>query len=762
MGSVMATAQLPQPVLNTVFPSGAAPGTTHVVSVQGSDLDEPVALLFADPRITGRPRPGAPNAFDVVVPADLTAGFVDVRFAGRFGVSNPRVFWVHHAPSGALATTNTTAASALRLAPGASAWGRVAAAGSAWFSLDATKGSRVIVRVTAPEIDSRLSPMIVASGPDGREWARVRRSGILDFVPLTDGPVRIQVLDAQFRGGDDSFFRIEHVVGPHVDLALPCVVQAGQTNRVTLLGRRLPGGIPSSMQGGDGIGLEHVLVNVVVPAPAASSQPWPVDQLRRAASASWTPWAWTWSTTNGPSNPVLLAVTTLPVAAQPLPEAHPSTSRAPVVVPVTPPVDVGGWFTSPSSGVSFEAKKGDTWWIDVSADRLGHIVDPLVIVQREESTRDQPSRWTDVTELPELDANPAAAELNASSRDAAGRFEAPQDGRYRVLVRDAFNPGPASARRPFRLTIRKPSPDLRAWAWAQPPPKSNNDDRRALVTTSILRRGGTVPVRVGIARLEGLDGPVEVAASGLPKGVAASRALIPAGQSSGMILLATAEDAPATSFTLSLKATATHGDRRIERPVASGGVQWAVADFNQEPIASRLHQALWVGIAPEHEPVSVVATGAEVLEAKAGSKLTVPVRIQRRYEFTGAFNLKPAGHPALDKAKDVAVPEKATNAVVEIALAEAALPEGEHVLWLQGQVAGKYRNQPEAVVAAQAALKTAKDAVAAATVTDKPKAEQRAKDAEAAFKSAEERAKPRDATVGVWSAPFRVRILPAK
>jgi hypothetical protein len=136
--------------------------------------------------------------------------------------------------------------------------------------------------------------------------------------------------------------------------------------------------------------------------------------------------------------------------------------------------------------------------------------------------------------------------------------------------------------------------------------------------------------------------------------------------------------------------------------------------------------------------------------------------IQRRYEYTAAFSLKPSGHPALEKAKEVSVPEKATNAVAEIVLSEAALPEGEHLLWLQGQAAGKYRNQPEAVAAAQASLKVAKDAVASATASDKPQAEERAKAAEAALKSAEERAKPRDVTLGVWSAPFRVRILPAK
>ena len=347
----------------------------------------------------------------------------------------------------------------------------------------------------------------------------------------------------------------------------------------------------------------------------------------------------------------------------------------------------------------FRSKKGDAWWIEAWADRHGQLADVVAIVQREEAVKDKPARWVDVTELPELDSNPASAELNVSSRDAAGRFEAPQDGKYRVLVRDAFNAGKDSGQRSFRLSIRKPSPDFRAWAWAQPPPKANNDDRRAHVTTPALRRGGTTPVRVAVARLEGFDGAVDVSASGLPPGVTAAPARIHAGQTSGTLLLTATDTAAPGAFILGLKASAVMASNRLERPVFGGGVQWAVADSNQDPILSRLHQAFHVGVAPEPEPVVVAAAG-DVFEAKAGGKLSIPLRVLRRFEFPAAFNLKPAGHPALDKAKEFSVPEKATNVMAEVSLADAALPEGEHVLWFQGQVGGKYRNQPEAVAVA--------------------------------------------------------------
>ena len=132
----------------------------------------------------------------------------------------------------------------------------------------------------------------------------------------------------------------------------------------------------------------------------------------------------------------------------------------------------------------------------------------------------------------------------------------------------------------------------------------------------------------------------------------------------------------------------------------------------------------------------------------------------RRGDFNAAFNLKLAGIPELDKLKETNVPEKATNVVVELSLAGVKLPEGMHTLWLQGTVAGKYRNQPEALAEAEAELIEAAKVVAGVSEADKPRAEQRRKTAEERKKAAEERAKPRDVTVLVFSEPMMLKINP--
>ena len=187
---------------------------------------------------------------------------------------------------------------------------------------------------------------------------------------------------------------------------------------------------------------------------------------------------------------------------------------------------------------------------------------------------------------------------------------------------------------------------------------------------------------------------------------------------------------------------------------AAVSVVWDVPDTNTDtPVSRPTHGVTVSVVANESAPVEVNPDAANPLRLTNGATVSIPLRIVRRGEFQGAFTLKAAGRPEWDKIKEVAVAEKATNATVELKLGDLKAPAGTHTLWFQGLVTGKYRNQPEAVAAAEADLKKAVDALAAAKPADKPAAEQRKKEAEAAKKSAEERAAPRDASVSVYSRP---------
>ena len=87
-----AAAQLPQARLDRLFPLGGACGTQVIVKVEGKDLDD-LTSLHLD-RTDIKVEKLKPDQFRLTIPADATAGTVEVRTVGRFGISGSRLFAV--------------------------------------------------------------------------------------------------------------------------------------------------------------------------------------------------------------------------------------------------------------------------------------------------------------------------------------------------------------------------------------------------------------------------------------------------------------------------------------------------------------------------------------------------------------------------------------------------------------------------------------------------------------------------------------------
>ena len=99
-------------------------------------------------------------------------------------------------------------------------------------------------------------------------------------------------------------------------------------------------------------------------------------------------------------------------------------------------------------------------------------------------------------------------------------FVAPQDGDYILHLKDVRDlEGPDFA---YRLTIRDAHVDYRLEA----DPENPN-----------IPSGGSIPVTVIADRLAGYEGPIEIEVRGLPTGVTAGQATIPAGQTSTVVVL---------------------------------------------------------------------------------------------------------------------------------------------------------------------------------------------------------------------------------
>lgn len=770
---------LPTARLNLVQPAVLRAGATVDMTIQGSELEYPAGLIFSVPGATAQLKSG--NVFSVKIPEGTPPVVADVRFSGRFGVSNPRGVEITDLPVVSIPSTNTSAATAFPLALDTAVFANTSANALDHYAVRLKKGQRVVVRILTRELDSRLEPVMSVFTESGRELTRARRA-FLDFTAPEEGGFVVKVQDALFRGGAESMYRLVVSTAPYVDFAMPNALRRGVTNRVTLCGRNLPGSKVGKRIGVDGRLLEELEVNVVAPALGELQ-----GSLPRRSSVFMEPFTWTYRGSNGWSNPLIFNLADAPGVAGP---------TTPGATAVDVPVEYGGQFMPRGalSGVQFGAKKGEAFWLEVFADRLGLHADATAVVQRQTDAKDAQGNptWTDVLELPELEANLGDRDFNTSSRDCAGRFEAPDNGTYRVWVRDLYNLGIASPRHPYQLTVRRETPDFRLAVAAVQPPRPKDDNREVHPITPVVRRGGTIVARVMVFR-RGYGGEIELVASGLPKGIKGATGRILAGQNSGLLFLTASEDAPNWTGMIQVTGRAKVGNTVVERPARAGSVVWHLPDWDQATVSSRPAAGLPLSVlGSEVSPVVISVAAGKALEAPVGGKLTIPLLVSRRGDYPAAFNLKPYGKPELDKAKDVSVAEKATNATVEINLAELKLPEGTHWLYVSGQCAGKYRKMPELADAAEGESKKAeKDAADAAAAAKKaadelaalkdPKpevksaAEKRSADAAAAAKVAEERkktaaqvakdaserAKPRDIVVPVVSAPFAVTITPA-
>src|SRR5260221_130581 len=238
-------------------------------------------------------------------------------------------------------------------------------------------------------------------------------------------------------------------------------------------------------------------------------------------------------------------------------------------------------------------------------------------------------------------------------------------------------------------------------------------------------------------RRDNFEGESQITAEGLPQGVTYPETKIEAGKNSTVLLLTAAEGSPPCSTwagPIQILGKASPGASGAGVPPANvpelirqahgATVVWNVGDYNTEPIQSRLtHEVVLAVSGAETAPISIATEDtnapAKVWEAKAGAKTRIPLRVTRHGDFSETLKLKAIGIAALDSMKEIEIDGKATNASVELDLAQYKVPPGTHTLYLQAQTKGKYRNNPEAAQAAEQSAKEAEKAASELTAAAK-------------------------------------------
>ncbi|MEI8378880.1 MAG: serine protease [Planctomycetota bacterium] len=467
---------------------------------------------------------------------------------------------------------------------------------------------------------------------------------------------------------------------------------------------------------------------------------------------------------------------------------------------ITLPCDIAGSFF-PAADIDlfeFEAKKGEEWWVEVASERFGLPTDPAVLVQQVVRTPEG-EKLTDVAEFSDIpspvkvSSNGYAYDgppYNAGTSDVLGKLVIKEDGLYRLQLTDLFGGTRSNPRNIYRLVIRKAAPDFALVSWALHM-ELRNGDRNALSKPISLRGGATMALEVIAMRRDGFDGDIDLVMEGLPDGVSAQGLKIPAGQSRGLMLVSAHQNAPRAIGSANFLGKAVINGAAVVRPCRLASMSWPIPDAWNEVPVPRLMADVPVSVSGlEFTPLSVAPASKEMLQVTAGEKLTIPLAITRRSEFSGAtMELRTIG-AGLDRNPGFSLPLTADSSQAVLDLAALKTPPGDYLIAFYGGAVAKYRHRPDAIITAEEAKKKAEQDAAAieaelkqlveaaksATSEKKPEADKavemataRQKVAAAAVvtaadkvKKATETAQPRDIVDIVVSEPIAIRVNPAE
>lgn len=761
-------AELPRTRLDTIFPFGARRGTEIELRLAGADLDEASQVLISAPGVTTivTNAPIFPVSDQVTcrvsVATNALPGFYEVRVQGRFGVSTSRTFVVGDLPEVINTGSHHSSKQAMVLPVPCIVNGRAETSAIHYYRFTAKQGQKFTVECQSQVIDSRLEPDIILTDMAGLEMERGRRGTRLQFLARQDGDYLILLHDSQFRGGAEYGYRLEVSLSPRYDFALPLAINSA-TNQspLDLFGYNISDGKPATNQVYLGEVIERFgqITNSTRHLSAPSHQ-----NLAEAFVDSFDYWP---LLNNISSDPVRLLVSP---STNILRELEPN-DRIETAQLVTVPCEISGQFypNRDRDGFQFLAKKGEVYFIEIVSQRLGLPTAPIIVTQR--VTKNDKGEWntSDLKDSGDQDANYGGVEFNTSTRDPLQRFEVPEDGTYRVMVRNRFDFGEPQPRLVYHLIIRKPQPDFRLLAWAMSPIITKPDTRSVEPWSAFLRRDDVLPIKVAVQRRDGFNEPIHIVPIGLPAGVSFIPTIIPPDNNSTTLYLSTSSAVTNSSGILTIQGQS--GDRKHTAKV--GQTLWAVGDYNLNSINTRLTRdgLAFAVSAREQSPVTVFPTERKLYEVAKGGKISLPMRIDRHGEFSGILKIR----ALVDPVKDFEVPANATNAVLDLDLSQTKLVLGTNKVELLIQVSGRYqRFGPEALKASEDEVKQAQSALdesakkateAVSKEKENPEAAAKAKDLtskkDAAAKRVEElkqRTQSKDVSATCYAEPFLVLV----
>jgi hypothetical protein len=701
-----AHAQLPSPRLTSLSRPGTRAGEAVEVSLRGTDLDGVTQLWFDHPGIQSTHLKDL--TFRVVSLPDVPLGHHDVRAFGTFGVSNPRAFVVGDRPESIETEPNNVPEKANPIVTNTVINGELNGGTDVdCFAFAGKKGQRLFLDLEAERIDSRLDATIRVISPDGTELAESRdvfgADPFLDVTLPADGRYSIKLHDATYAGSPDHFYRLTVHEGPHLDAILPMAALPGTPVPFTLIGRGLGGlAITDGRDKADGRALERVVTTISLPEIARREPgPWSGARMFVPSAAAVTRHGFEYAhvrvnpTGAAPavSNPLYIAHPAGPVAL----EREPNDDQA-HAQKVEPPCDISGTFAAVGDldVYQFRGRKGQVWWIEAFAERMGSMADPTFVVQKIDA-RGQAQDIASADDLPDGGTGPR---FNTQTVDAALRWQVPEDGLYQVLISDLHASQRGQPRLTYRLVIRPEQPDF---ALVLVP------DNAAAVDAVTIRAGGRAAASVLAIRRDGFAGPIRVEGRDLPAGVSAAPVTVGPGQVTAPIVFVAVEKAGNAVGTVTLVGHGRFGDRKetleyvagalslgpdLTHVALAGAMTWPPNATVPAVAPARAVNGFVVAVRGEPAPLTVTAR-PEKLVAAQGRHVNMDIEVARREGFVEAVALTTTDLPPNMPAATVTIPKEAKAGVLSLFVPKN-VPPGVFSFLIRGTGAFPFSKDPKA------------------------------------------------------------------
>lgn len=618
------TADFPDSQLQWIFPLGAAPGTTFEMEIGGVGLNDVEALYSPHPGITFQTNDE--GRFKASIKKDVPAGRYTVQVLGSAGLSSTRLLLINDLPIVNELDRLEAEAEVVDVQFPVALQGAIGAKGDVdLYQFEAQAGQVLVLECWASRLDSDLRCVLELFDETGKRLA-VNRGyfGTDAFVVVAlphTGKYVVRVADLIFRGGVQSFYRLEIHDRPRVIYTLPAAVNITQQKPLVAFGYNLDDAT-------QGVSLQsRSLETLDVQVPATD------DGTSSVCDSKTVGVAMGQLLFPDALAPIEIPLTDIPVAMEPQDlETEQRNNDVSGAVKIQIPIDITGQLASSTDldWYALSLRKGEVVYIDSFGQRIGSPVDLTVYVY-DEVGRICLATYEDVRK------NIGRNRFPTAHLDSSGRFVAPRDGVFHVVVRDSASGASVSARRIYRLVVKRESPALTVVAI-----HANTVNPSAFT----VRRGGNARLDLLAFPTNGLNTSVQVSAVGLPPGVHCDPVWIGPAVRQAVMVLRADQNADPYLGKLDLKASYQTGNQTVAQSVLAGTMSrsgtpvgvgrfdsqltFAVADTTPVVAMASIEHERYQGGSIIDVDVTVDRKAGQVAEELLISGIGLPLEIQNR------------------------------------------------------------------------------------------------------------------------------------